>query len=266
MEKNTSLETLIDKIFNTIFYYRGVDGKVRQAKLLSVKVEQTMKPWDRSFNGCIPWNNFEVSFIVAGYNEPQKITTNLQHDCRECAHFTVPNLFNEIDCRSEVNIQKILNCFIECTMVQVGIYPYFGKHLYDTFKYWAIDGETIVEKAKFIRGMYVDANSIMFITFSDVPKKGENWAIMDKTKKSYMVSATSDALNKKTFAEFTKTRDDIQREFTENNLICFGDNEYKEPKFNASLIRSNVLQFLGADLDGVKISGQITINGNIVVL
>lgn len=266
MEQNNIFEGYLNNIFGKIFYYRDVMGKVRQAKILSAKVEQTAKacPPHISSYGCQQWNNFEIGFIVAGQKDPIKFVTSLPHDCRSENEFRIPNMYTDIQCNFGVNIQSLLNSLIASVIVETGMYPYLTKHLYDTISYYAIEGESIVTKRLFIRGIYADCNSNIYITFSKYTQG--HWSLLDKNKVTYPVSNTSEAKNRNTFREFTKTRPEIEKEFEENNLICFGKEESTEPQLDTDLIRAGVRQFLGADVSGVKISGEITINGNLIVL
>lgn len=259
-----------NKFTDTIYFYKNpLNGKVHQAKIDSFKLDVEKIPatkTNRNTSGYDYRGILSLTLKVAGL--PKCVEYRQDFDYYDAKindrKIGLSNLYTKVDCGFIVNFLNLAN------EISWRVWEMLGKgnssYLLDAKNYYFIDGNEIKEGYVEISGVMVRNNTI-YVALNARPSYSTNPAEEFNANKIIIeIDREDDNITKNRFGIYLKRKTDAIKEFEKNHLVAFDEPTEEEPKIDSDLIRAGIRKFLSADVSGMKISGEITINGQLIVL
>lgn len=259
-----------NKFTDTIYYYKNpINGAVHQAKVDSFKldIERITAPkTNHNTSGYDYRGVLSLTLKVAGLPKCVEFRQDFDYyDAKINKRLVGPsNLYFRADCYHLVNFLTISEEICRSVFETIG--EGSCRSLLEELGFYFIDGNEIKEGYYMISGVMVRNNTI----YVAVNSRASNCLItaeeFNANKEIIEIGRENASKTNERFRHYTKSKTKILKEFEMTKVVTFDEPTEEEPRIDTELIRAGLRKFLSADVSGMKISGEITINGQVIVL
>ena len=259
-----------NKFTDTIYFYKNpINGVVHQAKVDSFKLDIEKIPatkTNRNTSGYDYRGILSLTLKVAGMSECVEYRQDFDYyDAKINNRLVGPsNLYSRADCCFPINFLVISGNI--CNRVWYLLGKGNNGTLLEERCFYFIDDNEVKEGYVMISGVMVRNNTIYVAVNTRASSCLITAEEFNARKKIIEIDRESDSKTKERFQPYTKSQANAIREFEMTEVVTFDEPTEEEPTIDSELIRAGLRKFLSADVSGMKISGEITINGQLIVL